>query len=174
MTELGQFAGEVSAPPIQPPESFIAPPPARPGRGWTAMLAVIAALFVVLTIATAAVVALGGKTAGQVDVDTPQGAVQSWATAIKAGDYTTADTYLSSNIRATGTTSSQLVMGLPVSDVTIGAPQTNGDSATLSVTIELSQSPTLTLAQNFDFKMVRESGGWKIDQMQGPLADSTK
>jgi hypothetical protein len=160
MTELGQFAGEVSAPPIQPIQ-----PPAKPGRGWMAMLGVIAALFVVLTLATTAVVALGGKTSGQaVNADTPQGAVQSWATAMEAGNYVTADTYLSTRLKSSGTTSSGITSGQRVTDVIVSNPQVGGDAVSVSVAIHATQGDgSLTLISNFLLQMIRENGGWKID-----------
>lgn len=161
MTELGQFADEVSAPPIQPIQ-----PPAKPGRGWTAMLGVIAALFVVLTVATTAVVALGGKTASQSGTDTPQAAVQGWATAMEAGNLTTADTYLSSARRSDGTTSADLVMNARVTNVVIGATNANGNQATVSATVYLDQTNDgITMGAVMTFRMIRESGGWKVDRL---------
>jgi hypothetical protein len=175
MTELGQFAGEVSAPPAQPPQP--ARPPAKPGRGWTAMLGVIAALFVVLTVVTTAVVALGGKTVTQTGTqpgtqpgtDTPQAAVQGWAAAMEAGNLTTADTYLSSTRRSDGTTSAELVMSVVysnarVTNVVIGSTNTNGNQATVSASVDLVQTNDgPTMSAGMTFRMIRESSGWKID-----------
>jgi hypothetical protein len=124
---------------------------------------------VVLAVATTAVVVLGGKTATQTGTDTPQAAVQGWATAMEAGNLTTADTYLSSARRSDGTTSAELVMSVVyanarVADVVIGSTNINGNQATVSVTIDLVQTndgPTTNAAMTF--RMIRESGGWKID-----------
>jgi hypothetical protein len=125
-----------------------------------ATLGLFAILFLILTIAaTAVVVTQGTNSPTQSGSGTPEAAVQGWTSALVAGDYATADTYLASNLRSSNVTSRQLTNFTTITGVGILYVSIVGTSATAQVSLRTSgsaESLSLTLS------LVHESGGWKI------------
>lgn len=159
MTDGGQpsLAAEAASEPAEPPT--------RPGRSWLAPLAAIAAIFLILTIAATAAV-LSGPSKPSYASGSPQAAVQAWASAMEKGDYTTADSYLSTSLKASGGSSQNMIAGAVV-DVSIGAVSIQGDRATVDVELTTSLGLGPTFTTSITASMVRESDGWKIDDQIG-------
>jgi hypothetical protein len=147
-------ANPTPPPPPPPPE------PAKPSGGWKLTLGIFAALFLILTIAATACVLSSGSTAQPQAGGTPAGTVQAWATALEKGDYTTADTYLSSSIKSSGMTSRDLVYGEAVTNLTVDAVSTSGNSA--SVSVHYTTATGLTAVASL--WLVLENGSWKITE----------
>jgi hypothetical protein len=125
-----------------------------------ATLGLFAVLFLILTItATALVVTQGTNSPSQRGSGTPEAAVQGWTSALVAGDYATADTYLASNLRSSNVTSRQLTNFTTITSVSVLYVSASSTRATAEVSLTTSGSAgswTLLLS------LVQESGGWKI------------
>jgi hypothetical protein len=163
-TPLGSDSAAGESAPGAGPAPATEPARPRTDRSWLAPLATIAALFVVLTIATTAAVVVAGpsKQSPAAGLSTgPGAAVQSWAAAMEAGDFATADTYLSSNVKSRGMTSQFMLLGQDLVSLSVGSVSINGTSATVEINFTTSSESDTT---NFaTVPMVQEGGGWKID-----------
>jgi hypothetical protein len=157
--------GPHTGPPALPPA-----PGKRPGF---LLMATIAVTLVILAVATTGLVL--AKTPGSgasYGGDTPQAVVQAWAQAMEAGDYATADSYLSTNALANGESSQMMVFG-DWTGFTIVGTSIQGDRATVNVTIAIDVSsksmPDIsTMSIPTTFELVREDGAWKIDSLGQP------
>ncbi|MGD0248732.1 MAG: hypothetical protein ABSB75_06725 [Candidatus Limnocylindrales bacterium] len=151
-----------------PPPGPPALPPAPGKRPGFLLMAAIAVALAILAVATTGVVLTrSGGGGASYAADTPQAAVQAWAQAMEAHDYTTADSYLSENALANGE-SSQMAPFRDGTGFTIVGTSVQGDSATVDVTYTMdfsSVSPpgTGTMTMSATFELVRENGAWKID-----------
>jgi hypothetical protein len=176
MTELDQAAFGTGIP-DQAGESYQAgepaetppPPTSRSDRSWLTPLAVIAGMFLILMIAATAAVALTGPSTPSSASGTPGAAIQSWASAMQAHDYATADTYLSTSLKSQGVTSRDMLTYGDLVNVTIDSVSIQGDSAV--VEIHLTAGSKSDSTYNFTIpstvSMIRESDGWKIDSTVG-------
>lgn len=157
--------------------SEVATPLAEGRRDWLRPLVGIAAAMLVLTIvSTAAVMLVGGAARTVVyGAGTPQEAYLKFASAVQAGDYATADTYLSKSARQQGLSSAQVggpAMGRTAGSVSIDSAQVNGDSATLQVTFTFYTSAGFSNNLNGTsqpVQMILEDGGWKVDAQPMPI-----
>jgi hypothetical protein len=151
----------------------VATPSAEGRRDWLRPLVGIAAAMIILTIvSTAAVMVVGGAArTPDYGAGTPQDAFIKFASAVQAGDYATADTYLSSRLRQNGVSSLQFggpETGMPAASVAIASQQINGDMATLQVAFKYMSSRNAANPAGQSVQMVREGGGWKVDSQLMP------
>jgi hypothetical protein len=120
----------------------------------------------VAAIAAVVVIPPGKSPATAYRAGSPSAAVQAWASALEAGDYTAADKYLSSGLQSQGMTSDQLLFGEKVVSLSVVGESIQGNSATVQATItttslfgDLSGNNTTSSA----IPMILENGSWKID-----------
>jgi len=160
MTQEGQPApwmtnsGAYPVPPQPPPP----PAPAKPGGGWKVILAVFAVLFLVLSVGATACVLTSSTTAQPQSNGTPGDVIQAWAISLEKGDYTTADTYLSSSTRERGTTSQDFVGGEQISNLIVDGVTSSGSSASVSLHYTTTSGSTFWTTMS----MILENGSWKI------------
>jgi hypothetical protein len=155
----------------------VATPLAEGRRDWLRPLVGIAAAMLVLTIVSTAAVMLVGGTARTVvyGAGSPPEAFLKFASAVQAGDYSTADMYLSKRVRQEGLSSIQFggpATGRPAGSVSIDSAQVNGDTATLQVSYTFYTSVGFSNTLNGTsqpVQMIREDGGWKVDSELMPL-----
>jgi hypothetical protein len=137
-------------------------------------LTVVVVGFILLALASTAVVVVGGTSSPAPAGGTPEQTLTRWAQAVHDGDYTLADTYLSSRLLGTGETSEDLAadMGLDLGSEDLGISATmsvesvsiQGDRATARLSIKLS-APGLgaDVTVPGTATLVNEGGSWKID-----------
>jgi hypothetical protein len=138
-------------------------------RVWLMPMLAIAAFSIVLTVAsTAAVIWLGGPSRASYPAGSPEAAFQEFVTAAQNGDWATADTLMSSNMRAQGQSSQPMVAGMLSggTTVSINSSTRTGNTATLSVSYtynsgSLFGSSTYTTVGNVS--MILGADGWKLD-----------
>jgi hypothetical protein len=147
----------------------------KPGSGWLRPLVAVAALMVVLAVAsTAAVVLVGGPKEVTYPAGSPEAAFQAFVWAAKRGDWTTADGLLSSGAKAQGVTAEAAAGYTTLTDVTVSIRSSSrtGDRATLSVDYEFSSGSGFG-SNSYDtlssVQMVLEADGWKLDSRLGGL-----
>ena len=146
---------------------------AAPGRnsskgGLKSLVVIVVAVAVLMVVSTASVLLVGGPSRASYTPGTPQAAFQNWLSAANAGDWTTADTYLSSSLIAQGVSSEQMAGPSSATRpmVTIDSAQLGAQSATLFITIQGSSGSGIgagTYASTSSVQMVLENGSWKID-----------
>ncbi len=137
-------------------------------RAWLRPLLVIAAAVVVLTVAaTTVVLLLGGPRQASYAPGSPEQALQSFVAAAHTGDYPTADSYLSTRLRASGVSSSRGHATTYDLSLSIDSVSVSGDTAKLRVSITRTYSivglGTSTSTYQTMIVMVREAGRWKLD-----------
>ena len=172
MTELDQAAFGTGIPdqtgesyqagePAEPPP----PPNSRSDRSWLTPLAVIAGMFLILMIAATAAVALTGPSTPSSAAGTPGAAIQSWASAMQAHDYVTADAYLSRSLKSQGVTSQYMLIYSDLVNVTIDSVSIQGDSAVVQIHLTAGSKSDSTYNYTFSsaVSMILENHGWKID-----------
>jgi hypothetical protein len=182
MTESNQPIPEAME--SSPPAAPVPPPPARE-RPWTRMwarlwlrpLIAIVGIAAALTLVTTLAVVVDLKSATGGGSGTPESTVLSWTEAMKSGDYTTADTYLSSNLEYRGTTSRSInssMNGLftPSSskmsiDCSIVSSSTQGATASVVVRVKrVLTGTTMGTTRQLTIVLVQESGAWKVDSVR--------
>ena len=172
MTELDQAAFGTGIPdqtgePYQAGGQAEPPPPptSRSDRSWLTPLAVIAGMFLILMIAATAAVALTGPSTPSSAAGTPGAAIQSWASAMQAHDYVTADAYLSRSLKSQGVTSQYMLIYSDLVNVTIDSVSIQGDSAVVQIHLTAGSKSDSTYNYTFSsaVSMILENHGWKID-----------
>ncbi len=141
------------------------------GPVWLRPLIAISAVVVVLTVvSTAAVLVLGGPRQASYAPGSPEDAFQRFVAAAYAGDYQTADSYLSQRLIDQGTSTRLMVShdyGVGGNrSWTIDSAQRRGDTATLYVKVETRYQSGLvstTSSYTTDVQMAFERGGWRVD-----------
>jgi hypothetical protein len=144
---------------------YPAPAQQRRDASWLTPLATIAALFLVLMVTSSAAVVLIGPRGQTAAAGSPTAALQSWSSAMKSGDFKTADTYLSSSLIAQGTSSQGLVQSMTFVGLTIDNVSITGSSATVQTELTIGFMPgdsSSNYAMTCTVSMVMEGGGWKI------------
>lgn len=137
--------------------------------GWLKPMLAIAAFSIILTVAsTAAVIWVGGPRQAGYPAGSPEAAFQAFVNAAQSGDWATADTFLSSNMRAQGQSSQPMVSGTLNGNVTVTIQSTtlNGSSATLSVSYAYSSGSlfgSTSYVSGANVSMILEASGWKLD-----------
>jgi hypothetical protein len=149
----------------------VAPRPPRPDRRWLRPLAATAVIFLVLTVASSAIVLLpGGGSWSRVQAGSPESIVVSWWQAEQAGSMTAADSYLTSNAQGSGAAEMFTMIAGPKSSLTIQSSSINGDRATVQTTLTPDMGtnglPGIATDLPMTFTLVIEDGGWKIDDIQ--------
>lgn len=104
--------------------------------------------------------------------DTPEGVVQRYILAIEAGDYLTANSYLSLPAVTDGKTPYPPLLppvgptGLSDHRVTLGKSVISGDQATVEVTVEVFQASgpfaNPVRSNQVTFFLKRDGGSWKV------------
>jgi hypothetical protein len=182
VSSTDQAGGAAQAPEIAqapaPPEwsaavpawtpGYSAPAPSQPrgGRSSLAPLAAIGALFLVLMVAASAAVVVVNPRGQTTATGSPSAALQAWSSAMQAGNFSTADTYLSSSLRADGTTSQSLVQSMTFVGLTVDNVSITGNSATVQAELTIGFVPgdsSTNYTMTCSVAMVMEGGGWKID-----------
>jgi hypothetical protein len=152
--------------------SGTAPPPSGE-RPWLRPLAAVAVAFLLLVaVALAAVAFIKPSPLNYSAAGTPEAALQSWATAMKAHDYAMADRYLSANLKSQGVSFEVVSTAGELSDLTVEKVFTNGDEATaqVDVTFRMGGLPSYSFGSSGPVTLVRESDGWKIDSALGAIS----
>ena len=175
MTEAYQPVPEAAEP--SPPAAT--PSHVKPDRPWTRAwaqpwlrpLIVIAAILAALSLIVTLVVVVDLKSTSSYTAGSPEATVMSWTTAVKSGDYATADTYLTSNLKWRGTTSRSIAYvpqyAMETAEFSIVSSSTQGTTATVVVQVKVkSGGMSSTLSTQLTMLLVRENGEWKIDYVR--------
>jgi hypothetical protein len=131
----------------------------------------IAAIVVILTlVASAMVLTSGGAKSGSAS-GTPGAAVEAWASAVKAGNYTEADSYVSDNFLNRHGSTARVMSYMTITDISIASTTTTSSGATVraTVTLGLAGSTDTGYPGTWTFIMVRNAGPWKIDDISGQV-----
>jgi hypothetical protein len=146
--------------------------PLRIDRKLLTPLAVIAAIVLILAVvASAMVLASTGKSTGSGD-GSPDAVTQAWASALNAGNYTAADSYMSDRFISRHGATAELFSHMTIEDVSITSATTNGEQATVRATVTLGLKSNLktTYPDTWTFALVKAAGSWKIDDISGQFA----
>jgi hypothetical protein len=134
-----------------------------PDGGWREQLLQIAAGFVVLA-AVATIVVIGRERPPDTPANSPVAAVKAFVVAVNDGYWDTADSYLSSRLRASGVSmevSNAQFYEFYLSDASLVRQTASSAVVAVSFSVKRAGGFEDVVARPVD--MVRESGGWKID-----------
>jgi hypothetical protein len=132
------------------------------GHPETRPLAVIAAILVIITLITGAMVLWTGPSTPSQPGGSPQSAIQNWAAAVEGEDWARADSYLSTRVQGTFT-SAQLMLCGTLTGITVGTVSTTGTRASIQVVLEMSSWQGMPNSIPWSVDMVSSNGAWKID-----------